>query len=103
MSKPTGTKINFFEAKNDGVKFPTVTFCNFNRYNKSFFENPEMQQVIIIFCRKSWLRFPFGYKCGLRGNLHHDCILLFIEVLVLSRYLDGNLLLKAYSNQTKFL
>ena len=37
MSKPTATKLNFYEASSDGVPFPTVTICNFNKFNKSYF------------------------------------------------------------------
>ena len=39
MSKPTATKLNFYEADPEGVVFPTVTLCNFNRFNKSYFED----------------------------------------------------------------
>ena len=42
MSKPTATKLNFYEASSDGVIFPTVTICNFNKFNKSYFDTDEM-------------------------------------------------------------
>lgn len=48
FSKPTATKLNFYDAPREGVKFPTVTICNFNKYNKSFFDNSEMSQVTQI-------------------------------------------------------
>ena len=42
MSKPTATKLNFYEASSDGVVFPTVTICNFNKFNKSYFDTDDM-------------------------------------------------------------
>ena len=42
MSKPTATKLNFYEASSDGVTFPTVTICNFNKFNKSYFDTDDI-------------------------------------------------------------